>query len=257
MLRQGIWIKGIRHQGLGLIEHFIDSVPKCDYGLTFERLKAKAIKSLRSRGCLGGGLIFHAERFANFEEAKKRGVPIGYYFSPHWHCLGFLDGGYSRCRNCPNVWKGFDGEIHVKEAAKCMACSGFEGRTRREYLKEGGKFGAGLSGSGYVVKIKGARKSVFGTCWYQLNHSTLVKSKRDRVIVWWGVCSYNKLKMTKEDRVKRDSCPICGLPMQPVRRIGSVEVLGDDGWHREFEDDFLDKEGRPNWVVVMKVSSFA
>ena len=254
--------KEVRHQGLGLVEHTVTSVPACDYSLSFEKMKAKAIRAMRKRGVLGGVLIFHAERFADFREATRRGVPVGWYYACHFHNLGFIDGGYSRCRNCPNAYLGFKGEVRVKETEKCMRCTGFEGRTRREYLKEGGRFGKGGSvGGGYIVKIQGKRNTVFGTAWYQLNHATIVKGEfktmrsHDKVVTWWGVCGCRKLALRKEDRIQRNICPLCGEEMHKVKYVGEGEPLGDDGWHNDFEDLFLDERGVPKWIVApeMKV----
>jgi hypothetical protein len=38
------------------------------------------------------------------------------------------------------------------------------------------EFSEGLRfGSGWIVAVKGVRKTIHGTAWYQLNHSTLVR----------------------------------------------------------------------------------
>jgi hypothetical protein len=47
----------------GLGEHITSSVPPNDYGLPFEKLRAKQMKALKSRYIHGGVLIFHAQRF--------------------------------------------------------------------------------------------------------------------------------------------------------------------------------------------------
>jgi hypothetical protein len=173
---------GKKHQALGQIEHVIFGIPIVDYGLSFDKLKKLAIDILKSRGVYGGFFIFHAQRFANAVEARRKGVPFGWRFAPHIHCLGFIEGGYRKCRRCENSTG--DGGIFSHE--KCMACDGFEGRTRRLYDKE-----AMVKGVGYIVKVKAARRTVVGTLWYQLNHASFVRgSKRVKEVgVWFGVAA--------------------------------------------------------------------
>jgi hypothetical protein len=225
----------------GVAEHIVASVPKTDYGLSFSELKAKTLRILRNRGIIGGVLIFHAQRFSNRRESIQTGKPFGWFFSPHWHVIGFIDGGYSKCRHCS------------KSTLECLTCNGFDGRTRREYYKEGGKDGAGNSGSGWIVDVKGARKTIHGTAFYQLNHATLVRgTKRSIVTTWFGVCSYVKLRLKKEDRVLRDICPICQHTLEEVIYVGVAEpegLSGFDGYFaREWEEPYLDKNGLPNWI---------
>jgi hypothetical protein len=58
--------------------------------------------------------------------------------------------------------------------------SGFNGREVRGFEKDG-----------YIVKVMGERKTIFGTAWYQLNHSTIrTNVKRPHACTWFGVCSY-------------------------------------------------------------------
>ena len=224
----------------GLGEHLISSVPPNDYGLPFEKLRRKQMKVLKSRYVHGGFLIFHAQRYANFWEAKRKGCPVGWYFSPHFHIIGFIDGGYSRCRNCKNM--GVRG-VPI-DRANCMGCTGFEGQTRRMWEKEGGK------ASGYIVKVMERRKTVFGTAWYQLNHASMVsKKKRSHVGWWFGTCSYRKLKLRKEDRIKRDVCPICGFDLEKVKYVGkNFEGILSRWWEKDFFDDLRDKGGTLQWV---------
>ena len=228
----------------GVAEHIICSVPKSDYGLPFVEMKAKALKALRNRGVLGGVLIFHAERFCNWRESIAKNKPCGWYVSFHFHVIGFIDGGYAQCRHCQ------------KSTLECLVCSGFEGRTRREYYKEGGKDGAGNSGSGWIVDVKGARKTIHGTAWYQLNHATLVRGGKRSTVTWWfGTCGYTKLKLKKEDRVRRDLCPICGYELEEVVYVGKdLNSPVYQWWIKEWEEPYLDKSGSPNWIPKPKGS---
>ncbi|MCW4010714.1 MAG: hypothetical protein NWF05_08860 [Candidatus Bathyarchaeota archaeon] len=169
--------KGKKHAGLGLAEHIIVSPPASDYGLDFPALKKKCIMLLESLGVVGGLLIFHVSRYRNDYEAMKSGQPKGWYVSYHWHILGYIDGGYGRCRRCK------------KSRKCCLGCSGFEGSARR--------FNSGFDGKGkgYIFKVKDKRKTIHGTLWYQMNHAAFVRGKKEnRVVFWFGVCSYRKAK---------------------------------------------------------------
>lgn len=103
----------------------------------------------------------------------------------------------------------------------------------------------------------GARKTIHGTAWYQLNHATIVKgAKRSTVTTWFGVCSYTKLKLKKEDRIRHDVCPICQHELEDVVYVGEGEPLGLRGFDkyivREWEEPFLDENGSPNWIPKPK-----
>lgn len=98
----------------GVVEHISASVPVRDYGLEFETLRKKAVAVLAVRGITGGVLIFHGFRYNSPEEARQKGAMMGWYWSPHFHVLGYVLGGYGRCRGCK---KG------------CLNCDGFEGKT--------------------------------------------------------------------------------------------------------------------------------
>jgi hypothetical protein len=200
----------------GLVEHIVASVPTRDYGLNVKALRAKAVKILRRRGVIGGTLIFHGFRY---------NVRRGWYWSPHFHCLGFILGGY-RCRGCMK---------------SCVGCNGFEARTRQEFEKDG-----------YIVKVLGKRKTVAGTAWYQLNHASVKKGvKRFHVATWFGSCSYRKLKVTYE--VKKRVCPICQHGLKPLRYSGNnkrlvadlFSVYNPDVERSSFED--LEENGVRVW----------
>jgi hypothetical protein len=212
----------------GKAEHIVVSVPQKDYGLSYEALQSKAIKVMTARHILGGCKIFHAFRYHEAGETYV-GEPAGWFWSPHFHVLGFVDGGYSRCRHCK------------KSTLDCVKCDGYEGRTRRCYEKDG-----------YIVKVLAKRKSVFGTAWYQLNHASVKNGvKRFHVATWWGVCSYRKLKLEKGDRIRRNVCPICGQDLVRLRYLGfDFDKIMGEFWVREFEDDAFDSSGNPFWMEV-------
>lgn len=210
----------------GKAEHIVVSVPKKDYGLSFETLQSKAVKVMATRHILGGCKIFHAFRYHGADETYV-GEPARWFWSPHFHIIGFVDGGYSRCRHCK------------KSTLDCLSCDGYEGRTRRCYEKDG-----------YIVKVLGSRKSIFGTAWYQLNHSSIKRGvTRFHVARWFGTCSYRKMKLKKGDRISRNKCPICGMDLVRLRYMGFdfAKIMGEF-WIREFEDYAFDSSGNPLWV---------
>jgi hypothetical protein len=208
----------------GLAEHIVLSVPKKDYGLSYEALRYKAVKVMAARGIHGGCLIFHAFRYHHADETYV-GEVAGWFWNPHFHVIGFIDGGYGRCRSCR------------KTAFDCFSCDGYEARTRRCFEKDG-----------YIVVVLGKRKSIFGTAWYQLNHASVKRGvARFHVATWFGTCSYRRLKLKKGDRIRRDACPICGSDLVRLKYVGADNPLVEC-WLKEFEDSFLDERGVPKWV---------
>jgi hypothetical protein len=208
----------------GLVEHVVCSVAPRDYGLSFEGLRLKAIQALAVRGVVGGVLIFHGFRY------NERRL---WYWSPHFHCLGFLLGGY-KCRGC-------------KRKSNCLkGCGGFDDRSYQTFLKDG-----------WYVKVLGKRKSVYHTAWYQLNHASVkVGVKRFHVATWFGVCSYRKLKVTVE--YKKAVCPICQHDLvehsyhgnKPDILALSSSDRGSCVLRRGFAD--LVEGGRVVWVEVVR-----
>jgi len=75
--------------------------------------------------------------------------------------------------------------------------------------------------SGWIVKNIGIRKTVEGTIWYQLSHAGVPEGRH--VATWFGVCSYNKLKLAKEEK-EAHVCPVCGDPLKQVFWVGSQEM---------------------------------
>ena len=203
----------------GLAEHIVCSVPVRDYGLGFDSLRAKAIKILASRGVHGGCLIYHHFRY-------KEGH--GWFVSPHFHVLGFVSGGY-RCRECVRKWN-------------CLAgCGGFDDVNYHLGLKDGWK-----------VKVLGKRKTIFGTAWYQLNHSSIRRGGlRTHACFWFGVCSYRRLKVVIV-KVKR-LCPICEGELKRLLYIGSEFIprfRSDSGYCASFLADMYSSDGRGlNWCL--------
>ena len=234
----------------GLVQHIVASVPLKDYGLSFEDMRGYAVKALVARSVVGGVVIFHGFRFANLHESLVRRVPFGWRWSPHFHCLGYILSGFRECRRCEFVDdKG--SRYH------CEGCKGFYGRSKEHFKNDG-----------FVVEVMGEREKVFaeyrvnskseynifGTVYYQLNHSSIdVTKKRFHVAVWFGVCSYRKLKVTKEKR--KELCPICGEELEKLFHVGVrriVKTKGERGYVGCFLDGLVDSDGSPNWVSASK-----
>lgn len=170
----------------GLVEHIIVNFPPKYWGWDEDKLLKKCLEGLKILGVIGGVIIPHGFRFS------KR---VGWHWSPHFHVLGFVDGGFSRCRKCKIKWG----------SSYCRNCKSFIGGVFRYFDK-----------TGIFHKVKGKRKSVFGTAWYQLHHASVrIDKKRSQVVRWFGVCSYRRLKISRELRKEWDEkhglkCSICG-----------------------------------------------
>ena len=220
-------IKGASKR-FGVAEHIIASVPKSDYGLDFEKLRLKVVKILNARGIVGGVLIFHGFRYRSYDVFNNdiRNMR-GWYWSPHFHCIGFILEGYAQCRRCP--------KFENKSIYTCAGCSGFEARTRRLFEKDG-----------YIVKVKGERKTIMGTAWYQLNHSSVkVGVARFHVATWFGNCSYRKLKVFIEKR--KELCPICQHELVTLRYTGNkCFVYNKDSVEYQSEEYCDMNEGQGN-----------
>jgi hypothetical protein len=135
---------------------------------------------------------------------------------------------------------------------KCRAC-------RKRCFKGRGEFNdlqfRAFEKYGCIVKIaedehgiKGERKTIGGTAWYQLNHATIrTDVKRPHCCTWFGVASYRKLKVKIESR--KVLCPLYQHELVRLLYCGSKEfVLDRDSlyFQREMLDD-LQEDGRVVW----------
>ena len=135
-------------------EHVVLSVPSRDYGLSLKQLRVKAVEVLYSRGIIGGVLIPHAFRYHDRKEFEVSGTanyPLGWFFSFHWHVIGFIKGGYTRCRKCPIFKRHGSKSFNRTGSPACLGCSGFEGVTRKLYESDG-----------YIAKVEAERISISG-----------------------------------------------------------------------------------------------
>lgn len=202
--------------GLGVAEHFTVSPKVADRDLPESVLRVKCRKALFDRGVEGGVMIFHGFRENQLRKCLE--------WSPHYHVLGFAS-GRERCRACKRVcFKG---------------CGGFVDRNYRCGEEDG-----------YLVKVHGKRKTVFGTAWYQLNHATVrVGLKRFHVVTNFGSVSNRKFK--SEIRRSEDLCPACGEDMSRKVWVGKshiVKDIGDPDYLAWFVADEFDEFGDPNFV---------
>jgi len=209
------------NRGFVDVEHVLVSVSREDYDLSESVLRAKCRKVLFDRGIIGGGMIFHGYRVD-----KKRDV---LFWSPHYHVLGFVVGGYSRCRECFRKWNCLRG------------CGDFDDRAWQ-----------GFQSDGYFVKVFPQRKTVFGTAFYQLNHATIrVGVKRFHSVTWFGCCGNRKFKSVNLDA--EVLCPACKAVMVRSVYVGMRYIVKDVG-HVDYVPWFVDDEfaenGQPNYIDV-------
>jgi len=186
--------EGSKH--FGQVEHLMISLPMSDYGLDIEVIREKVIKLLKARGVVGACLIPHGGRYTDPVKARRKGIAKGWRLSVHFHVLGFILGGYSKCRNCKHKWD-------------CdPSCNGFDARVWKAYQADG-----------YYTRVFGKRESVFKTAQYLLGHATLQRnSVRSHVVTWFGNVAYRKMKVTVE--MRKAVCPICQQDLLMLRYKG-------------------------------------
>jgi len=207
------------NRSFGKIEHITVSVAVADRDLPESVLRKRCRDALVDRGVSGACMIFHG-----FREREDR---LALVWSPHYHALGFIEGGFDRCRSC----------VHNRE--DCRICDGFKGREVRGFAKDG-----------YLVKIHEERKTVFGTAWYQLNHATVrVGVKRFQSVTWFGNVSYCKFRSEKSK--SEVLCPACENEMVRSFYVGDRHIakdIGDADYVPLFVDDEFNSSGQPNYV---------
>jgi hypothetical protein len=261
-------IEFYRKQGIVVTcEHVVvsphpDSPEASKWLISPEFARARANEAMRKRGIVGGADILHAHRVRSYQRAFLEGKVAGRYVAPHVHVLALFFGegnGYKRCRDCKSV-----------SSLDCLACQGFEGTTRRQYLKDKliVKVAEARSegDSDFTVDAvadmenrrslassrsrKGTRKTLGGTAAYQLSHAAVeVSTKRNgrnHVVSWWGIASYRQFKMDDPERTVR-LCPVCNCEMELSRYVGSKGTApkNDKGLNSLF-----DERGMARWIPV-------
>lgn len=213
---------GAVKRGLGKVEHVMVSVAVADRDLPESVMRKKCRDALKDRGVTGGCMIYHGYR-----PDRKRGVLV---WSPHYHSLSFIDGGFDRCREC----------VHTRE--DCAVCDGFKGRETRGFAKDK-----------YLVKVMPERETVFGTSFYQLHHATIrIGIKGFHVTTWYGSCGNCKFK---SEVVKTEIvCPACGEALVKSIYFGKRPIAKDIG-HVDYKscyvDDEFNEDGSLRYVPVV------
>jgi hypothetical protein len=212
----------------GDVEHLSASVPKKDYSLGFDVLCKKGVLALKASGVPSGCVIFHGHR-KNYDTHKLE-------WKPHFHSLAYIEGGY-RCRSCE-----FLGHTSRRVFCGCKDfCDGFEQRTRRAHVSDGWIVSLAKNENGVVEK----RKDIFGTAWYQLEHSSKkVGAKRFQIVRWFGALSTRKLKTVR--RPMEHLCCVCGGFMELAYLIGVEPIVanrGEKGFLKNFVTDHVEDEG--------------
>jgi hypothetical protein len=194
------------------VEHLSASVPKRLYDLSPQEMAKEAILALKRSGVIGGENILHPFR----KDLKRRDL----FPSFHYHCLGYIQGGYDRCRNCIKV-------------GHCWDCDGFEGATRRAHRDDGWIVSLARNEKGIVEK----RNSIFGTTWYQCEHAGYkVGVRRFQIVEWWGNVAKRKFK-TDLKRLEH-KCGVCGNPLKRSFLPEGVEPIVANRGERGFLKNF-------------------
>jgi hypothetical protein len=209
----------------GDAEHIITSFPESMYKLPVKELRRRAIEANRVRGVIGGFMVVHGYRYESEKDVAKKGLnrrPRYWYWSPHMHSLSFVLGGY-KCRGCP--------KMRMKGKGNCGDCHGFRALCEKFY-----------SSDDLIVKIKGKRKSVLNTLWYELSHCTVSAfSRGSHACVWYG-CVSNRCGLGK-GVVEKKKCPICGGDLHKHKYVGDkpqVTIRGKEGYEGEFDVDVFE-----------------
>ena len=203
------------------VEHISCSVPRVLYDSSPRVMIKESILALKRCGVDGGVNILHPFR----KDLKRREL----FPSFHYHVLGYIEGGYDRCRNC------------IKTMGACRGCDGFEGRIRRETKESGWVVSMAKNEKGVVEK----RKSIFGTAWYQCEHSGYkVDVPNFQILEWWGVVAKRKFK-TDLKRTEH-KCAVCGNELERSFLPDGVEPImanrGERGFLKNFTLPHVDDE---------------
>jgi hypothetical protein len=210
------------------VEHLQASVPKSEYDLSYKDMSGKAILALKASNVYGGNIIFHGFR----KDYDNRELFPSY----HFHCLGYVQGGY-KCRDCEHLKCSRKMRIYCD--APVGSCDGFEQVTRKAHVNDGWIVSLAKNENGVVEK----RKNLFGTSWYQLEHSSLeVGVRRFQIVKWFGAVNNCKLK-TVHNPVKH-TCAVCHSPMVVGFPDGVTIVSnrGEHGFVKNFMTDHVEDD---------------
>lgn len=197
------------------VEHISASVPKSLYDLSPQEMSKQAILALKRSGVVGGVNILHPFRM----DLAQRELVKGF----HYHVLAHIEGGYDRCRECEKNINGFCTDL---------SCDGYEAGTRRAYENDGWIVSLAKNREGIVEK----RGSVYGTAWYQCEHSGYkVGVKRSRIVEWFGSVGRRKFKTLKSPCIIK--CGVCQSEMKREFLPAGVKLVANRG-ERGFMKNF-------------------
>jgi hypothetical protein len=206
------------------VDHLSASMPKELYDKPYDVMCQACWSALRRRGILGCATIIHPFR----KDLKRRDL----YRSFHHHVLGYIKGGY-RCRSC---------DKNVNGVCLDLSCDGFEALTRRCYGDDGWIVTLARNENGVVEQ----RKSVFGTAWYQCEHSGFkVGVKNFQIVEWWGNVAKRKFQTVMRSDGPR--CAVCKSVMKQSFLPDGVKVVanrGERGFLKNFTLPHVDDEWR-------------
>lgn len=206
-------------RGLGSAEHISVNLPEKYWELPEHVQREIAKKALQDRGVTWGCEIFHG-----FRPAKDGSRLI---WNCHYHTLSYAP-MLQKCRDCRKV------------CSDNKNCEGFVNRNYRTFEKDG-----------IIVKVHGKRKTIFGTAFYELNHSTVhVGLKRTHVVSWFGLVSNRKFRTDRS--MAKSVCPACNEEMHRSSYVGKewfAKNIGDPLYRAWIAVDPLDEDGEPNTIL--------
>jgi hypothetical protein len=195
------------------VEHISASVPKSLYNLSPKDMVQECIRACKRSGIIGGVTILHPFR----KDQERRDL----YKSFHYHVLGYLGEGYDRCRDC------------MLARSCCWDCDGFEGVTRRAHKGDGWIVSLAKNENGVVEK----RKSIFGSAWYNCEHSGYkVGVKNFQIVEWFGVVAKRKFRSLVKP--VEFTCPVCANTLRDSPLPVGTEPIPSNRGERGFLKNF-------------------
>ena len=193
--------------------HIVVSVPEKDHYLTLEKMRKEVYKNLKSVHVVGGMMIYHPKR----QRCVKCGSPKPYKRKACQNCVSYEFEWY------------YSPHFHVLGY-------GWVQDVRKNYFS-----------SGYVVKNLGIRTNLAGTIFYQLSHCGVHPKKHS--ITWFGVLSYNKLKVIYKESDPL-ICPQCFNVLRKVIYLGTDKLALPNVEGVGFYDDPENWEYAPNRMKI-------
>jgi hypothetical protein len=212
-------IKTAEERSLGSADHISVNLPEKYWNLPEEAQRKIAKQALVDRGVTWGCEIFHGFR-PSYDGTRL-------VWSCHYHTLSHAP-MLQKCRDC-----------HLA-CAEHKDCDGFTNRNYRTFEKDG-----------IIVKVHKKRKTIFGSAFYEMNHSTVrVGLRRSHVVSWFGLVSNRKFRGEPSEAVSK--CPVCTEKMHRGSYLGKETIaknVGDPLYRAWLAVDPFDEHGEPNTIV--------